>query len=218
MSWERILKKDFSVEPQGVRISENGFSDDYVQIARELEIPFARKTWSKGSSNARLYNTNMGKELQEIAAAMQKLGMNITFAKLIDEKYNMEDNPDGDGLYEHDVKSGVAAKIEYQGREKILYFVIYSEGAYTEAGDKPLFHIPRVLEDETVFTDVVLESLNLGEGPSKDPVRNDMDDDKDSYREWWNTLSRDEKIKESEAGSPPPEEYGRGPWPPKQDW
>ena len=96
--------------------------------------------------------------------------------------------------------------------------MITSEGAYTESGDKPMFHIPRVLEDENVFTDVVLESLNIGEGPSKNPERNDMDDEREEYQKWWDSLNRNEKIESTEAGNPPPHAYGKGAWPPKKDW
>ena len=182
---------DFTKKPQGVRISKEGFSEDYKRVAMDMEIPF---------------DANMGKELEDIAEAMGKLGIRISFAKLIDEKYNFEDNPDGDGLYEPNVKGGVATKVKYKDMEKILYFVIYSEGSYTEMGDKPMFRIPRVLEDERVFTDVVLESLNIGSGPDKDPSGSDDEDDRNRYADWYSSLSREEKER---YDGPPPEMYGR---------
>jgi len=210
MSWESILKMDFTKKPQGVRISKEGFSEDYKRVARDMEIPFARKKFKQGSPTARIYDTNMGKELEDIAEAMGKLGIRISFAKLIDEKYNFEDNPDGDGLYEANVKGGVATKVKYNDMEKILYFVIYSEGSYTEMGDKPMFRIPRVLEDERVFTDVVLESLNIGSGPDKDPSGSDDEDDRRRYADWYSSLSRAEKERIADEGEmPPPEMYGR---------
>jgi hypothetical protein len=159
---------------------------------------------------SRFYNLNMGKELEDIAEAMDKLGIKISFAKLIDEKFNFEDNPDSDGLYVPDVKSGVATKVKYKDMEKILYFVIYSQGAYTEMGDKPIFRIPRVLENEEIFVDVVLESLKIGQGPSKDPSGSDEEDDRKAYADWYNSLSRREKEEMADEGEyPPPSMYGR---------
>jgi len=209
MSWESILKMDFTKKPQGVRISKEGFSEDYKRVAGDMKIPFARKKFNQGSPNAQAYHKNMGKELEDIAEAMDKLGIRISFAELIDEKYNHEDN-DSDGLYEPNVKGGVATKVKYKGMEKILYFVIYSEGSYTEMGDKPMFRIPRVLEDERVFTDVVLESLNIGSGPDKDPSGSDDEDDRNRYADWYSSLSREEKERMADEGEmPPPEMYGR---------
>lgn len=219
MSWENILKMDFTKKPNGVRISKEGFSEDYKKVARDMKIPFASKLSnqiiarqrSSGSySHESIYRENLGKELEDIAQAMDKLGIKISFAKLIDEKYNREDNPDSDGLYESDVKGGVATKVKYKDMEKILYFVIYSEGSYTEMGDKPIFRIPRVLEDEEVFTDVVLESLKIGKGPSKDPSGSDEEDDRKAYADWYNSLSRREKEEMADEGEyPPPSMYGR---------
>jgi hypothetical protein len=213
MSWEDILKRDFTKKPNGVRIDKDGFTDNYKEVAMNMRIPFARKlheSLKRTSPYESTYQTKLGKELEDIAQAMSKLGINITFAKLIDEKYNFEDNPDGDGLYEHDVKGGVATKVKYKGIEKILYFVIYSEGAYTEMGDKPIFRIPRVLEDEEVFTDTVLESLKIGEGSSKDPSGNDDEDDRERYANWYYSLSRREREEMADEGFyPPPSMYGR---------
>ena len=210
MSWENILKMDFTKKPNGVRISKEGFSEDYKKVAANMEIPFARKKHQQSDSVARFYNLNMGKELEDIAEAMDKLGIKISFAKLIDEKFNFEDNPDSDGLYVPDVKSGVATKVKYKDMEKILYFVIYSQGAYTEMGDKPIFRIPRVLENEEIFVDVVLESLKIGQGPSKDPSGSDEEDDRKAYADWYNSLSRREKEEMADEGEyPPPSMYGR---------
>lgn len=211
MSWEDILKNDFTKKPSGVRISSEGFTDDYKDVARNMTIPFAGKSHRADTTPAeRTYKYKLGKELEDIAQAMSRLGIKISFAELIDEKYNFEDNPDSDGLYESDVKGGVATKVKYKGKERILYFVIYSEGSYTEFGGKPLYHIPRVLEDEEVFTDTVFESLNIGEGPSKDPRGNDAEDDRMAYADWYYSLSRTEREKMADEGhSPPPEMYGR---------
>jgi len=211
MSWESILKMDFTKKPQGVRISEEGFSNDYKKVANMLTIPFASKSHRADTTPyERTYRYKVGKELEDIAQAMSRLGIKISFAEIIDEKYNLEDNPDSDGLYEEDVKGGVATKVKYKGNEKILYFVIYSEGSYTETGGKPRFRIPRVLEDEEIFTDTVLESLNIGLGPSKDPRGNDAEDDIEEYANWYNTLSRREKEEMADEGEyPPPSMYGR---------
>lgn len=219
MTWENIVKAIYTDLPEGLVVSKEGFKRGERGIS-EVEDMFDQVTQGQSfiSSRQTGFGRVLGQELMDIQEAMDKLNIDISYAKLNDKKYNREEDYDGDGLYEYDVKSGIAVMVSRKGKGKTLYFVVSSEGAYTEEGDKPMYRVPRVLSDEEVFVDVVLEALDIGEGPSKDPARNDMDDDRESYQEWWNTLSRDDKEDAMQSGSPPPEEYGRGPWPPRKDW
>ena len=198
------MKTDFSIKPNGVRISQEGFSKDYRKVARQMQIPFAERRHHQSNDYAQFYQLHIGEELEEVCEAMERLGITLSFARLIDEKHNWEDYPDSDGLYAYDVKGGVATKVEYKGAERILYFVTVAEGAYTEEGDRPIDHIPRVLEDEQIFTDVILESLGMGNGPDVDPAISEFEADRQQYENWYYSLSRAEREEMLDGGYPAP--------------
>ena len=198
------MKTDFSIKPNGVRISQEGFSKDYRKVAGQMQIPFAVRKHNQSNDYAQYYQLHIGKELEEVCEAMERLGITLSFARLIDEIYNMEDHPDRDGLYEYNVKGGVATKVEYKGAERILYFVTVAEGAHTEEGDRAIDIIPRVLEDEQVFTDVILESLGIGNGPDVDPAISELEADRQQYENWYYSLSRAEREEMLDGGYPAP--------------
>ena len=195
---------DFSIKPNGVRISQEGFSKDYRTVAGQMQIPFANRRHHQSNDYAQFYQLHIGEELEEVCEAMERLGITLSFARLIDEKHNWEDYPDSDGLYEYNVKGGVATKVEYKGAERILYFVTVAEGAYTEEGDRAIDLIPRVLEDEQIFTDVILESLGMGNGPDVDPAISEFEADREQYENWYYSLSRAEREEMLDGGYPAP--------------
>jgi len=184
MSWKMILKAhtDFTTRPKGL-LGPGVWSKNL-----KVEYP-SGGTWRWSEHR----DIGFRKELDEIANALKRIGISIEFAPLWDKMWGESgDKGDSDGLYITE-NNGIACKITYKGKEDILYFEIPMEGYFGEDGERPNYHIPRVLEDEEVFVDVVLHALGIGKGPSKDPNVSIHAQGQADYLQFWESLSRDDK-------------------------
>jgi len=174
MTWKMTLKKqktDFSVKPKNTYIWGDFYDIEEMQQRTIFDdISFRR-------------------ELREIVKSLKRLNISVEFADMADERYK-----DGDGLYEYDASYGLAVKVKMKNIEKILYFEIATEGAVREDGPSDVqVYVPRVLQDEEAFIDVILESMGIGEGPSGNVNVSQLEVDRQEYTNWWNSLPRDEK-------------------------
>lgn len=192
MSWRSIIakaNKDLTEKPKGLKLKGSFLTPEGLAESR-----------SKYDDYFMFNSVTFKKELGEIVAAMQRLGIKVSFAALVDERYAQEDN---DGLYNYDEKSGLAVKVEMGDMERTLYFIIEREGYYGEEGQRPQVYVPRVLEDEDTFVKVVLQTMNIGGGPVKDPSSSIRAEEQDAYRDWWYSLPREER-EDADSKYPPP--------------
>tara|TARA_R110000803_G_C11846439_1_gene305270 strand:- start:66 stop:662 length:597 start_codon:yes stop_codon:yes gene_type:complete len=173
--WKAIIKKqktDFSVKPKNIYIL-----GDF---------------WGIEEMNSRTIFDDLSfrRELREIVKSLKRLNISVEFADLADERYK-----DGDGLYEYDASYGLAVKVKMKNIEKILYFEIPTSGAIREDGPSDVqVYVPRVLQDEEAFIDVILESMGIGEGPTGNVKISQLEVDRQEYTDWWNSLPREEKY------------------------
>ncbi len=181
MNWKKILKAhtDFTVRPEGL-LGPGEWSEK-----------LNKDKIGGGWTGNQLIGFN--KELAEIADALERLGITIEFAALWDEMWGESgDRRGSDGMYLTE-NEGIACKITYKDKEKILYFEVPMEGYWGEDGERPIYHIPSVLEEEEVFVDVVLHALGFGKGPSKDPDVGSHAQGQADYLRFYESLSRDER-------------------------
>tara|TARA_R110000824_G_scaffold194209_4_gene376782 strand:- start:1502 stop:2086 length:585 start_codon:yes stop_codon:yes gene_type:complete len=159
MNWKKVLKSDsndYTVMPKGLKPYNDWHTTEQIT---------SKDYWD----NSFIFtNVSFVKELKEITEALEKLGMKVSYTALYDTRYGHENN---DGLYNWNEKSGMGMKIQRKGVSDLtLYFVIDTDGAYTEEGGKPDVWVPRVLQQEDVFIAVVMEALGMGDGPTKDNI------------------------------------------------
>jgi len=191
MTWKEEIRKqkqDYKKLPEGMYVV-----GDFLAL-KELR--------SAGGFDAygMFEDVSFVNELQEISEAMLNLNITPSFAPLGDERYSQDEN---DGLYNWDEKFGLAVKVKMADMEVINYFAIRTEGAWTEEGDEPRIYVPRVLQDADTFILTVLKSLNIGSGPTKDPLSSIAAEKEDDYREWWYSLPRSER-EDPDSRFPPP--------------
>jgi len=198
MTWKDTIRKrntniqggDFTVLPKGLKEYEGEFST--VESMAESRRTFDDYT---------VFNNVLFKrELKELVSTLKRLNINLSFSALVDERYDGEHN---DGLYNWDEKSGLGVKVQMGDLERKLYFIIETEGAWTEEGGRPDVFVPRVLEDEDTFIAVILQSLNIGGGPVKNPASSIKQEERDEYAEWWYSLPRSER-EDPDSNYPPP--------------
>lgn len=203
MSWKNIIKEniilkeqtDFTKLPQGMRIIPEDFmtASSIAEARRDFDDYFM------------FSDVAFKKELKEIVTSLKRINIDVSFNVLVDERYYSE-NGQTDGLYNWDEKSGLAVNLKMGDIDRTLYFVINTEGAYTEDGGRPEVYVPRVLEDEETFISVLLQSLNIGGGPKKDAASSIKREDQEAYSEWWNSLSRGDR-EDPDSRYPPPNNW-----------
>jgi len=189
MKWTNILKeeRDFTKLPEGLRVSEFSLTPEHLANSR-----------TKYDDYEIFHDVAFRRELGDIVSALTRLKIDVSFAALEDLRYH-----NSDGLYNWDEKSGLAVKLKTREITRTLYFVIETEGAWTEDGGIPQVYVPRVLEDEDTFIAVVLQSLNIGEGPVKDPASSISRERQGAYSKWWHSLPREERG-DPDSRFPPP--------------
>ena len=199
MGWKNIIKEniilkeqtDFTKLPQGMRVYGG------IDFLTANALAEARKDFD---DYIMFDDVTFKKELGEIATTLKRLNIDISFNALVDERYDGEHS---DGLYNWDEKSGIAVNLKMGDIDRTLYFVITSSGAWTEDGGRPEVYVPRVLEDEETFISVLLQSLNIGGGPAKNPVSSIKREEEEAYADWWGSLSREEREDPDSKWRPP---------------
>jgi len=191
-SLKKILKEktDFTKLPQGMSVGREEFltASAVAEGRRSFDDYFM------------FDNVAFKKEIGDIVTTLKRINIDVSFNVLVDERYDFDES---DGLYNWNEKSGIAVNIKMGDIDRTLYFIIPTEGAWTEEGGRPQVFVPRVLQDETTFIAVILQSLNIGGGPAKDPAIQLEREEQEAYSEWWWSLSRKER-EDPDSPYPPP--------------